>query len=174
VDSDVFFLDTPKLNNVSATVRSDPTPVDIGNRMYCQYMLDCDQPWVIDPDQYWCLSSVPFRQLDRTLLQTLRSRIQSIHCKNTFDLHIDLFESDKLVAYDPDANKMVMSEFQLIEIFRHRYSNQQLPVGLHTASNFEHTSIKDWQQPREWFENKKIIVMDNHWNAVQQFGKHHV
>lgn len=174
VDADVTFCQPVRLNTISASLRTQPTPVDIGNRLYVKYMLDCETPWVIDPDQYWCLSGVPFRYLNRRLLENVRHRIEAIHGQSTLDLHIGLFDSDSLVAYDPGAKTMIMSEFQLIEIFRHRYSDCALPIGLHTASNFEHTSIKDWNTERDYFEQKSIAVSDTHWAAIQNFGKHHV
>jgi hypothetical protein len=174
VDADVVFLEPPRSNTISATVRQEPSPIDIGNRLYVQFMLDCERPWVIRDDQYWCLSSVPFRFLDRSLLQDLRDKIQTVHKQTLFDLHVDLFNKDKLVAFDPMSSTMIMSEFQLIEIYRHRYSAQPLPIGLYTASNFCHTSVKDWTQTRSFFEQQDIPVSDLHWESLQIFGQHHV
>lgn len=174
VDADVIFLEPPQSNSVSATLRLEPTPVDIGNRLYVAFMLDCDKPWVIREDQYWCLSAVPFRFLDRSLLQDLRSTVQKVHGQSLFDLHVDLFDTNRLVAFDPTAKTMVMSEFQLIEVFRHRYRENPWPIGLHTASKFSHTSIKDWTQPCSFFEQQNITVSDHHWRSLQKFGQHHV
>lgn len=174
VDADVCFEETPRLDTISATLRTDPTPVDIGNRLYIKHMIHTDQPWVKDPAQYWCLSSVPFRPVDKQLLQSLRQRIESLHNVSVFDLHIELFENNQLVAFDPNAKTMVMSEFQLIEVFRHRYTDQQLPIGLHTASKFTHSSIKDWSFDRTWFEQHQVPVNESHWLSSQTFGQHHV
>jgi hypothetical protein len=174
VDADVVFTETPRLDTVSATIRREPMSVDIGNRLYVQYMLDCDQPWVINENEYWCLSGVPFRLISRDLLQQLRNRVENAHSKNLFDLHIELFQADRLVAYDPNNQTMIMSEFQLIEIFRHRYYHMPLPIGRHTASNFEHSSQKDWRFDRTWFEQQEVSVPDQYWNSSQLFGSHHV
>lgn len=173
VDADVCFEEPPRLDTISAILRTDPTPVDIGNRLYIKYMINTDQPWVNDPDQYWCLSGVPFRPLDRELLQSLRQNIETVHNKDVFNLHLDLFETNQLVAFDPDARTMVMSEFQLIEVFRHRFTNQNLPIGLH-ASKFSHSSIKDWNFSRDWFEQQHVLVADSHWQSSRTFGQHHV
>lgn len=174
IDADVVLKEFPKLDTVSATIRTDPTSVDIGNRLYVRNMLDCDQPWVGNENEYWCLSGVPFRLIQKDLLEQLRSRVELIHNKNLFDLHIELFEQNKLVAYDPNNQTMIMSEFQLIELFRHRYYHTPFPVGRHTASNFEHSSQKDWKFERNWFEQLGIPVSDQHWNSSQLFGQHHV
>jgi hypothetical protein len=120
------------------------------------------------------MSSVPFRPIDQQLLQDLRHHIESTHNTTVFDLHIDLFNNNQLVAFDPNGQTMIMSEFQLIEIFRHRYSNNALPIGRCTASNFSHTSLKDWKFERSWFEQQQVPVSDQHWQHSQQFGQHHV
>jgi len=174
VDADVVFTEKPVIDTVSATIRTEPTSVDIGNRLYVQNMLDCDKPWVVNEDEYWCLSGVPFRLIQKDLLQGLRDKVESIHQKNLFELHLELFEQQKLVAYDPNSQTMVMSEFQLIELFRYRYYHTQLPVGRHTASNFEHSSLKDWRFERSWFEQRGVTITDHLWEQSQLFGKHHV
>lgn len=174
VDADVEFLETPKLNVVSAVVRYEPEPVDIGNRIYVQRMLDCDTPWVVDEHEYWCLSAVPFRLIQRDLLEQLRVKVANIHNDNIFYMHLKMFENNTLVAFDSDSKKMIMSEFQLIEIFRHRYYSDPLPIGLHVASKFEHSSKKDWEFDRSYFEQKNIQVNDREWSLSQTFGKHRV
>jgi hypothetical protein len=174
VDADVVFNEIPRLNTVSATIHTDPGSVDIGNRLYVQNMLDCDRPWVVNEHEYWCLSSVPFRLIQKDLLQQLRSKIESVHNKNLFELHLELFEQNKIVAFDPLNQTMIMSEFQLIEVFRHRYYHSPLPIGHHAASKFEHSSLKDWKFGRSWFEEQGISVTDQHWNSSQTFGTHHV
>lgn len=174
VDADVVFTEPIGLDNISATVRTDPGPIDIGNRLYVQTMLDCDQPWVVNEHEHWCLSGVPFRLLTRDLLEQLRGRIESTHNKLVFDLHLELFEQDKLVAYDPGGQTMIMSEFQLIEVFRHRYYKEPLPIGETTASGFDHTSLKDWRFERSWFEQQGVPISNQHWESSQLFGQHHV
>ena len=174
VDADVVFKEIPRLDTVSASIRTDPESVDIGNRLYVQNMLDCDQPWVVNENEYWCLSGVPFRLIQKDLLQQLRNKIESVHNKNLFELHLELFEQSKLVAFDPLNQTMIMSEFQLIEVFRHRYYHSPLPIGRNTASNFDHSSLKDWKFERVWFEEQTVPVSDQYWERSQNFGEHHV
>lgn len=174
VDSDVVFKEPPGIDTVSAVPHPEPGSIDIGNRLYVKNLLDCDQPWVGDEQDYWCLSSVPFRWIARDLLENLREHVEQQHGKNLFDLHLSLFEQQQLVAYDPGAQKMVMSEFQLIEVFRHRYYHAPLPVFKNVASKFEHSSIKDWNTDRSVFENLSLVVDNSDWNNLQQFGARHV
>lgn len=174
VDADVVFNETPRLDIVSASVRTEPASVDIGNRLYVQTMINCDQPWVVDENEYWCVSGVPFRLIQNDLLQQLRNKIESVHNKNLFELHLELFEQNKIVAFDPCNQTMIMSEFQLIEVFRHRYYHSSLPITRYNASKFEHSSLKDWKFERSWFEQQDISVTDQYWNSSQTFGAHHV
>jgi len=173
VDADVVFTQDIRLDAVSATVSSTPDPITVGNRLYAEFMLGTDQPWVVNKDEYWCLSSVPFRLLQRDLLQGLRAHVESLHGQSLFDLHLDLFETARLVAFDPESQTMIMSEFQLIEVFRHRYYHTPLPIGRCVASNFEHSSIKDWNTEKSWFE-QQLPVDEQHWKSLENFGKHHV
>ena len=174
VDADVVFTEIPKIELVSASVRTEATPVDIGNRMYVQYMLDCDKPWVVDESEYWCLSGVPFRLIQRDLLENLRAHIEAVHNTNLFEMHLSLFAENKLVAFDPDSQTMVMSEFQLIEVFRHRYYHTALPIGKSTSSNFEHSSLKDWKFERTWFAEQNVPITDQQWQNSQLFESTHV
>jgi len=173
VDADVVFVEDIRLNAVSATVTSTPDPINVGNRLYVKFMLGTDKPWVVNEDEFWCLSSVPFRLLTKDLLQGLREHIAKLHNTSLFDLHLDLFETNNLVAFDPESKTMVFSEFQLIEVFRHRYYHTPLPIGRCVASHFEHSSIKDWKTPRSLFE-QQFAVPDRHWESLIEFGKHHV
>ena len=173
VDADVEFVEPVKLNNISATVRREPDPIGQGNRLYVEFMLDTKQPWVVNENEYWCMSSVPFRLISKDLLTELRHRVETLHSQSLFDLHIDLFEQQRLVAFDPAGASMIMSEFQLIEIFRHRFYHSPLPIGECIASHFIHSSVKDWKSDRSATE-QYATVSDNHWHSLQEFGKHHV
>lgn len=173
VDADVVFTEDIRLDAISATVATTPDPINVGNRLYVEFMLGTDKPWVVNKDEYWCLSSVPFRPLSRDLLQNLRSHVEALHNKTLFELHLGLFETDKLVAFDPESKTMVFSEFQLIEVFRHRYYHEPLPIGKCVASNFDHSSIKDWNTARSLFE-QHFTVDDQHWKSLTEFGKYHV
>jgi len=173
VDADVVFKEPIRIDAISATVSTDSDPINIGNRMYVADMLGTTEPWVVNKDEYWCMSSVPFRLLTRDLLTGLRAHIEQRHNKSVFEYHLELFEQDKLVAFDPYSNTMIMSEFQLIEVYRHRYYHTPLPIGRWVASNFEHSSVKDWNTSQHWFE-KYMPVPEAQWQWLHNFGKHHV
>lgn len=173
VDADVEFTEPVRIDILSATVTKESDPISIGNRLYVKFMLGTDQPWVVNAHENWCLSSVPFRYLQRDLLEGIRDHIEKLHSKSLFDLHLELFEQDKLVAFDPSSRTMIMSEFQLIEVYRNQFYHSPMPIGECVASNFNHSSIKDWKQTRSNHEQHSIVI-DEHWDCLQNFGKHHV
>lgn len=174
VDADVVFQEPPNIDVVSAVVRQDHDPISIGNRLYVEKMLACDQPWVVNEHEYWCLSGVPFRLIQRDLLESLREKITQVNNDDLFHMHLNMFEDQSLVAFDSGGTKMIMSEFQLIEIFRHRYYHTPLPIGKHAASCFEHSSIKDWNFDRCYFESRAVPVSDSDWQNSQVFGANRV
>ena len=170
VDADVVFREPPNIDVVSAVVRYDYDPISAGNRLYVKKMLDCDQPWVGNEHEYWCLSGVPFRLIQRDLLESLRVKVAQVNNDSLFYMHLKMFDDQSLVAFDSEGKTMIMSEFQLLEVFRHRYYHSPLPIGKHAASQFDHSSTKDWQFDRQYFTDRAVTVSDRDWNLSQLFG----
>lgn len=170
VDADVIFKEEPDLDRIPL-VNGGARPIDIGNRRYVEYFLQTDQPYLEDPSIYWCASSRPFRYISRDLLVGLRNRVELKHKRNFLEMHTTMVKNQELVAYDDSAEKMVMSEFQLIEVYRHRYK-QPLPFVYHGTSKFFHDSIKDWRKDAQWFEQQGLTVESQYWNNLINFGKH--
>jgi len=172
VDADVVFKEYPTLDTIPVT-RTSADPIDAGNRKYTQYMLSVDQPYLGREHEHLCASGVPFRYLSRDLLKDLRHHAEQIHNKNFLQLHIDLMKSGDIVAYDPSCQRMIMSEFQLIEVYRDQFRRDNLAIKVGTSA-FEHDSVKDWHRDRTWFESQAVPVSDQHWQFSQQVGQHHV
>ena len=174
VDADVVFREPPDLDIISAVVRHEFDPIGAGNRLYIEKMLACTKPWVGNQQQYWCLSGVPFRLIQRDLLESLRAKIFEVNNKDLFDLHVDMFQQQSLVAFDREGKKMIMSEFQLIEIFRNQYYHSPLPIIKQGASDHEHSSIKDWNFDRQYFVDQAVSISNRDWELSQIFGANHV
>lgn len=172
IDADVVLKESPDTFSVP-TLPALPYPPDsisIGNRHYVKYMLNTATPWldVESESEILCTSVIPIRYISRELLTQLRTRVEHIHNRNFLELHLDLIAQQHIVAFDADANKMVMSEFQLIEYFRNRCYWQPLPVR-QGAPDFSHTSIKDWNLPILHFSN--ISVPDVYWKKLLNFSQ---
>jgi hypothetical protein len=172
VDADVIFKEYPNLNMVPVT-KTTADSIDAGNRLYVKYMLDVEQPFLGNDSDHLCASGVPFRWLSRNLLTQLRQHVEQLHNTNFLQLHLDLMKSGKIVAFDPALQKMIMSEFQLIEVFRSQFCNDNLIIKIGT-SKFDHDSIKDWHRDRMWFESQNVPVKDHLWERSQKVGHHHV
>jgi hypothetical protein len=172
VDADVIFREYPNLNIIPVT-RTSADVIDSGNRLYVKHMLDVDRPFLGNDTDHLCASGVPFRYLSRKLLTQLRQHVEQNHRKNFLQLHLDLMTTGKIVAFDPDAQKMIMSEFQLIEVYRDQFCNDDFVIKIGTSA-FDHDSVKDWHRSQEWFESQGVTVTDQHWQLSQQFGQHHV
>jgi hypothetical protein len=172
IDADVVLQDCPDIGTVP-TLPHPPDPIGHGNRHYVKHMLRTDLPWLsIETEtEFVCASGIPIRYLSRDLLTRLRSTVEQVHNKNFLELHLDLIAKQSIVAYDPDAAKMVMSEFQLIEYFRNRCYWQPLPLR-HGAPDFYHTSIKDWNLGRNHFAN--IAVPDQYWKKLLEFSDSYI
>lgn len=172
VDADVIFKEYPNLNIIPVT-QTSADAIDTGNRLYVKYMLGVEQPFLGNDTDHLCASGVPFRWLSRDLLTQLRYHVEQIHNKNFLQLQLDLMKSGEIVAFDPDMQKMIMSEFQLIEVFRDQLRNDNLVIKVGTSA-FDHDSIKDWHRDRSWFESQDVLVNDRLWQLSQTVGQYHV
>jgi hypothetical protein len=172
VDADVVLRAYP-LIDVIPVMRKSADAIDHGNRLYVKYMLDIEKPFLGNSSDHLCASGVPFRWLSKDLLKNLRHRVEQTHNKNFLQLHVDLMKSGDIVAYDPDMQRMIMSEFQLIEVYRDQFSNDNFNISIGTSA-FDHDSVKDWHRERTWFESQEIPVSNQHWHLSQQVGQHHV
>jgi len=66
-----------------------------------------------------------------------------------------------------------MSEFQLIETYRHRLWHQPLPLRKWSATPFESGFVKDWQRDRAWFEHNQLMASDQLLRKLEHFGRMH-
>jgi hypothetical protein len=172
IDGDTVLDDIPDLQSIPLFA-GPGSSIDIGNRKYVEFMLAIDQPYFATDKEWWCASSVPFRYVSRELLTQLRQHVEKIHNENFLQLHINLMKQHQLVAFDPEHQCMIMSEFQLMEIYRHRV--QQWPyLRFGGASAFRHDSVKDWNRNINQFVDHGLLNVDQYWSHCQQFGKHHV
>jgi hypothetical protein len=167
VDADVILEELPNLNAVPAN--SWPyTPISAGFHHYIEFMLGI-APWLGTKEENLCASWVPIRFVTRDLIQSLRQHVEQQHNQNFLRLHIDLMKQQQIVAFDPNCETMIMSEFEMLEVFRKYLWTDPLPLqpGI---GKFYHTSDKDWNQTRTWFEKQQVQVSDELWDQVQRFG----
>jgi hypothetical protein len=153
---------------------------------YVRGALGTDQGIMHDQDQPVITSPVPFRHLDRDLLQALRDHVESRFHGNFVDLHLGWFQDQTIVADIDPPTRWVMSEWELIECFRQMVLGQQLPyhelgsgyqtdVDLYKVNGcngiFLHSYQRDTVIGRSWFRDQGIAVPDPIWQQAQTW--HH-
>ena len=153
---------------------------------YVRGVLGTDQGIMHDHDQPVITSPVPFRHLDRDLLQALRDHVESRFHGDFVDLHLGWFQDQIIVADIDPPTRWVMSEWELIECFRQMVLGQQLPYhelgsGYQTdvdldrvnESNgiFLHSYQRDTVIGGTWFRDQGIAVPDPIWQQAQTW--HH-
>lgn len=171
VDADVVLEETPDVLTIPA-MTWPTTPIGIGFSLYVKFMLGVD-PWLGTKEDNLGSSWVPIRFVTRELLQALRTHVETHHNKNFLELHIELMKQQKIVAFDPECQTMIMSEFEMLEVFRRHLWKHPLPLR-HGTTRFYHTSQKDWQVGRHWFEQQQVNVDNQLWNQVLIFGSNPV
>ena len=149
---------------------------------YVRGVLGTDQGIMHDNDQPVITSPVPFRHLDRDLLQALRDHVESRFHGDFVDLHLGWFQDQTIVADINPPTRWVMSEWELIECFRQMVLGQQVPyhelgsgyqldayqpTGTLENGIYIHSYQRDTEIGQTWFRNQGISVPDQIWQQAQ-------
>lgn len=149
---------------------------------YVRGVLGTDQGIMHDHDQPVITSPVPFRHLDRDLLQALRDHVESRFHGDFVEMHLKWFQDQTIVADINPPTRWVMSEWELIECFRQMVLGQQLPyhelgsgyqtdVDLDKVNGcngiFLHSYQRDTEIGQTWFRNQGIAVPDPIWQQAK-------
>jgi hypothetical protein len=145
---------------------------------YVKAVLGINQGNMHDQGQPVITSPVPFRCLDRDLLQSLRFYVETRFAGDFVDLHLQWFQDQTIVADIDPPTRWVMSEWELIECFRQMVQGHNLPylelgsgyqtdVDLNTVNEangvFLHSYLRDTMIGAQWFQNHGISVDDGIW-----------
>jgi hypothetical protein len=182
IDADIIFDQPLTFDQVPVKVDwyrdLETDSITLGNRLYVKHLLNTDITSITCDDLPACASAVPFRQLDRKLLMDLRHHVEQIHQQDFVEMHVDMFKAQQIVGYDPDGQSMVMSEFELIEVYRHM-TNPLLFRAVHwdhTFSlectgdyRFRHSSLPDWDVGRDWLQAQHLKISDEIWQKSKYF-----
>lgn len=184
IDADIIFNQTIAFDAVPVNVdrfgQRHLDPISIGNRKYVTYMLGIDQNILYADGMEASASAVPFRQLTQKLLQNLRKHVEQRLNQDFVQHQIELCRTQEIVGYDPTAQKMVMSEFEMIECYRAYVSNQSLPIrsigNAHTFclmpsedQPYRHSSLKDWQIGFDWLHAQGLVGLETYWPLSQHY-----
>jgi hypothetical protein len=184
VDGDVIFQSRCKVKDlVPISRRYDAT--SRWSKMCAHYVsgvLGTDQGVMYDQDCAVSTSPVPFRCLDRDLLQALRSHVELRFDTKFVDLHLAWFQDQTIVADIDPPTRWVMSEWELIECFRqmvqgHRLSYREIGSGYQIDADWQkakgrkdiflHSYQRDTEIGHAWFQDRGITVPESIWQKSQ-------
>lgn len=100
----------------------------IMSKRYVRTLLGISTGHLEDHGEWVCTNAIPFRYLDRSLLQALRDHVESSWKQNFVQLHLDWFRDQTIVADHTPPDRMTMSEWELIECFRRYVAHQTWPL----------------------------------------------
>lgn len=182
IDADIIFDQPLTFDHVPVKadrlLALEKDSITLGNRRYVQHLLGSNIDHITCDGFPACASAVPFRPLDRSLLIDLRDHVEQRHQQNFVQMHVDMFADQRIVAYDSECASMVMSEFELIEVYRHMTDPQPFRA-VHWDHTFclectgdycfRHSSLSDWAIGREWLESQHLQISDELWQKSKQF-----
>lgn len=185
VDGDTVFVTRCDIRDrVPITHRNDRTSnFSIMSENYVRTLLGISSGYLTDHVPV-CTNAVPFRYLDRSLLESLRQHVESRFDRDFVKLHLDWFADQTIVADWNPPDRMTMSEWELIECYRRYVQHQELPfadVGSgythdvdfseigQTRDVFVHAYRWDTEIGSDWFESRGVSVDPTTWQKQSQW-----
>jgi hypothetical protein len=145
---------------------------------YVRTLLGTSQGALVSDHTQVCTNAIPFRCLDREFLVGLRSFVSDRFHQDFVQLHHDWCQDQTIVADWVPPDRMVMSEWELMECYR-KYvldidwpmvelgSGYPVDVDLDTIGQktnlFRHAYRRDAEIPAEWFEQQGVTVLPEVW-----------
>jgi len=188
VDGDVIFeqhIDVYQM--VPVSLRSQPSNTTELAFNYVSRLLGVQWNGFRHKDQFALTNPIPFRYLEKTMLQALRKHVEARFRKEFLHLHCDWFLDQTIVAYADPPVQMGMSEWELIEAFQQLvmenprstmdigsgYSLEIESRQLATAVNvFRHGYVRDTQIPQQFYQNRGIQIDNQIWNKALAWTQH--
>lgn len=186
VDGDIIFERIADLDNVTPYTSRTPgqsSPVAVLHSNYVKNLLGIDQGHLEVHGKYVATSPVPFRVVDRTLLQDIRSRAEAQHQQNFLKLHLQWFRDQSIIAFEDPPQRMIMSEWELIECYRHYVTHEpcqflELGSGYSIDMNitsfmdpvlYKHSYKRDAQVGKAWFDQEFQVIPQQLWDQAEQW-----
>jgi hypothetical protein len=159
----------------------------IMSKRYVRTLLGIRQGHLEDQGDWVCTNAVPFRLLDRPLLEQLRDHVQQRCHKEFVELHLDWFRDQNIVADHDPPDRMTMSEWELIECFRRYVQGQFWPfadIGSGYSMHIDRGAIAQQQDvfrhAYQWdaeigqarFEALGVAAPDTVWQHCVQWHEH--
>lgn len=173
-DGDIMFLNTVDPDIVPY---SKPNP-DSKTQMINQYVTDMigiENPGFQIHGQQICVSDPAFRSLNCQTISRLRSTVESRLGQDFAELHLP-YQS---------KNTFSVSEWELIENFKHWHCGLDIPLMQYAPHDFTHTKYTldffshqfvtcyctDAGVGQSWFQQQGLDRLEHYWRHVEQIVK---
>lgn len=183
VDGDTVFESRCEIRScIPITCQYDPeSNFSKMSRNYVQTLLGIDDGSLRLDTKLVCTNAIPFRYLDTSILTSLRQSVETRFNKNFVQLHLDWFADQTIVADWNPPTRMVMSEWELIECYKHYVLHSDEPmvdIGsgyrddvadcdvAQTENVFRHSYRRDTQIVQTWFEQRGLVVPHDTWHKA--------
>lgn len=151
---------------------------------YRNYMLGLEDSRLIVNEKEIYTNVAPFRWLSRELLNGLRKHCENHFMHDFFEHQIHLIDEGELVAgFGEDNTKMIMSEWELIEAYRHLVKQYDFEWVYMPPTDFkseEHVDKEngfitgyelDFEIGKDFFQNKGLTVNDDQWQKCSSLSR---
>ena len=185
VDGDTIFATRCEIENVVPITRRSDHESNFSKMSvnYVSTLLGTTQGCLLDDGVQICTNAIPFRLMDRSLLEMLRRHVESKFNKEFIQLHLDWFNDQTIVADFNPPIKMVMSEWELIECYRRYVLGINWPfveIGsgygtdvdltrVDTKNLFRHSYKRDTEIGKSWFQQQGLKINDDIWQRQSEW-----
>lgn len=186
IDGDVIFDNSVKIDGVTPYTRFTPGLDSVVAKLHTNYvktLLGIERTHLQVASKYVATSPVPFRAVDRILLDGARSHVENIHQHDFLKLHLQWFRDQTIIAYEDPPTRMIMTEWELLECYRHHvqgtdfklvdygsgydiYTNTSM---LSDSALFRHSYKRDTGIMREWWAQQAISIPNDLWQKSCQW-----
>jgi hypothetical protein len=184
VDGDIIFERVADLDGITpytSRTHGGADPIAVLHSNYVKNLLGISQGHLEVHGGYVATSPVPFRVVDRTLLQGIRNRAEAQHQQNFLKLHLQWFRDQSIIAFEDPPQRMIMSEWELIECYRHYVTNEpckfmELGSGYNIDMDitsfmdpvlYKHSYKRDSQVGKSWFDQKFQTIPQQLWDQAE-------
>jgi hypothetical protein len=186
IDGDVIFDNCFAIDGVTPYTKFSPgldSPVARLHANYVKNLLSIDQVHLTANGKYVATSPVPFRAVDRGLLRGLRATVENKYQKDFLKLHLDWFRDQTIIAFEDPPQRMIMTEWELIECYRHFVqgtdfklvdygSGYDINVNtgmLKDTALYRHSYRRDTAIPREWWAKHRLDIPEDIWQKARDW-----
>jgi len=148
---------------------------------YVSRLLDISPGYLMYQGNRVMTNPIPFRYLDSTTLLRLRQHVECVLDSNFIDQHLRWYADQTIVLHADPPDRLVMTEWELIECFRHYVFAKHLPLvsvspgysNIKTPNTeYYHLYHRDTDIGPDWFRAQGIDISIDIWNKAQHWLHH--